>query len=317
MPPGAFVRSTIDRLNRHATAILALAIFTGILWPQAASFLRPSFEATVVLMLTLSLATLDWGDMGRQARNLKLVAGILGWQLLLAPLAIWMLARLFGASEAVLYAAVMAAAAPPIVSVSIFAALVRLAPELSMVVVVSTFLALPFSLLILGGVLPDISTAISLTEFAVRVALFIGLPFVLAAMLRRALGREGIERARPGLAAAGMVNLIVFGIAVMDGVGPRVLAEPLFVLGMLGLAFLLNPGLQVPGAMLFWWRGRRDALTIGLCSGYRNMGLMWGITGGIGGPDFFLFVGLAQIPMYILPALLAPVYRHLAADRVS
>jgi BASS family bile acid:Na+ symporter len=61
--------------------------------------------------------------------------------------------------------------------------------------------------------------------------------------------------------------------------------------------------------------GRRQALTMGLSSGYRNMAIMLVLTAGIAGPDMWLYVAMAQFPMYILPMLTNPLYRRfLGAD---
>jgi hypothetical protein len=37
------------------------------------------------------------------------------------------------------------------------------------------------------------------------------------------------------------------------------------------------------------------------------------MTGAMVGADFSIYVGVAQIPMYVLPLLLTPVYRRLTA----
>ena len=45
-------------------------------------------------------------------------------------------------------------------------------------------------------------------------------------------------------------------------------------------------------------------------AGYRNLGM---IAAGTAEPEFLLFVGIGQVPMYTLPALGHPVYRRLLA----
>ncbi len=107
--------------------------------------------------------------------------------------------------------------------------------------------------------------------------------------------------------------LLTFGIAVMDGVTARLLADPATVLVFVAAAFAVNIVMQLLGAAAFLWLGRQAALSIGLTSGYRNMGLMLVLTAGIAGPDMALFVAMAQLPMYMLPALMHPLYRRVIA----
>ncbi len=271
-------------------------------------------------MLTYPLLTLDWDMIGRKARDVKLVASVVGWQLLFTPILVWGFCWVIDPPPDFHYMMLMAAAAPPVVSVTVFSAIVRLRPELALIAVVATFLPLPVSLLILDTILPGFSIAVDLGGFAIRVALFIGLPFLIACIARRFLGPERLERGRGVISGFAMLNLIVFGIGIMDGVGLRVLQDPYYVLTVLLLAFAMNLGMQAATALAFLWRSPAEAFTLGMCAGYRNMGVMWGISGGIGGPDFFLYVGMAQIPMYVLPALAGPVYRKLmgrSADGVA
>jgi len=76
---------------------------------------------------------------------------------------------------------------------------------------------------------------------------------------------------------------------------------------------LANPLLQLLGALLFWPLGLRRALTIGLTTGNRNMGLLLAVLPAGVDPDITLFFALAQVPMYVLPALSRPLVRRLLA----
>ena len=74
-------------------------------------------------------------------------------------------------------------------------------------------------------------------------------------------------------------------------------------------AFLANPLLQALGTLAFAWLGRRRALTVGLMTGNCNMGLLLAALPPGADFDVVLFFALAQVPMYMLPRLLLPVYR--------
>ena len=82
-------------------------------------------------------------------------------------------------------------------------------------------------------------------------------------------------------------------------------------LGFLVAAVVFNAGLQALGALAFRGRGRLGALTVGLVLGNRNMALMLVLMAGVVGPDFGLYVAMAQLPIYLLPSLGTPIYRRL------
>ena len=68
-----------------------------------------------------------------------------------------------------------------------------------------------------------------------------------------------------------------------------------------------NVGLQLAGALAFAWLGRRGALTLGLCSGSGNLGLLLAALADRASFELFVFVARAQLPIYTLPV----IQRHL------
>ena len=64
-------------------------------------------------------------------------------------------------------------------------------------------------------------------------------------------------------------------------------------------------------AVGFLWLGRRAAFTVGFLAGNRNMGLLLVVLPAGPHPDIALYFALAQFPIYILPALLKPLYGRL------
>ena len=102
--------------------------------------------------------------------------------------------------------------------------------------------------------------------------------------------------------------MLVFAVAIMDGVTEALFQRPRVVALWLALAFLANPLLQVLGALAFAWTGLRRALTVGLMTGNCNMGLLLAALPVATNFDIVLFFAVAQIPMYMLPALLRPLY---------
>jgi BASS family bile acid:Na+ symporter len=97
----------------------------------------------------------------------------------------------------------------------------------------------------------------------------------------------------------------------MDGVGTALAASPLGFLGMLGFALALNLALQAVGLLVFLAAPRRAALSAALVSGTRNMVLLLAALPDAGGSAIGLIVAAAQLSLYVMPALVAPIYRRL------
>ena len=108
--------------------------------------------------------------------------------------------------------------------------------------------------------------------------------------------------------------MLVFAVGIMDGVTEVILSRPGHAALWLGAAFVANPALQILGALVFSGLGRRRALTVGLLSGNCNMGVLLAALPPGGNFDIVLFFALAQIPMFMLPALMTPAYRRLLDD---
>lgn len=65
------------------------------------------------------------------------------------------------------------------------------------------------------------------------------------------------------------------------------------------------------GAAVFAPLGRQSALTVGFSSGNRNMAMLLAVLPAGVDPDIPLYFALGQLPIYVLPAVLTPIYRRL------
>ena len=108
----------------------------------------------------------------------------------------------------------------------------------------------------------------------------------------------------------GVVLLVVFAIAVMDGVTTTFWANPTAILRLVAAACVAAVLLHGAGWVLLAHAGASSAWSSALLSGNRNMGLMLAVTAGTAGEAFSLYVGVAQLPMYFAPLLLGPLVRR-------
>jgi hypothetical protein len=109
-----------------------------------------------------------------------------------------------------------------------------------------------------------------------------------------------------------VIALFFFAVALMDGVLMSILREPMKVLGLTALSFGLSLGLAALTALVFWRLGGSQALALGLAAGNRNMGLMLAAAGTTVPELTWLYFAIAQFPIYLMPAMLKPLARHVA-----
>ncbi len=117
--------------------------------------------------------------------------------------------------------------------------------------------------------------------------------------------------ARPSIGVS-VVVLMVFAIPLMDGVVARAMTEPVklavFIAGSFAGMLVCNLVMAV-GTWPFL--DRRSALTVGYCSRRASQRAADGGAAATADPDIFHFIAAVQFPIYIIPALLQPLYRRL------
>ena len=131
-----------------------------------------------------------------------------------------------------------------------------------------------------------------------RLGAIVGGSFIAALVLRRVLPPGFTQRQAAALDGLAVLGLLVFSIAIMDGAAAMLIAEPRFVLACGLAAYGLNLGLQVLGSVLFARCGAQHALTLGLCSGNANLGLLLAALADRAGQELLVFVAAAQLPIY-------------------
>ncbi|WP_431268949.1 hypothetical protein [Dankookia sp. P2] len=293
---------------RHGTALLAASIFLGVASAPLAAALRPLVTPAVALLMTLVLLRIDPAQVVAWLRRPLLVLGLSAWVLVACPLVAFAATRAAGLDGPLGTGLVLGAAACAAVSAPAFARLVGLDAEISLVVSVLTTLLLPFTAPPLALGLLGLDLAITVPGLMLRLLLIVGLPALLAWGLRAALGPARLARAGTALDGSVVLILVVFAFGVMHGVQARLLADPLWVLGGVALAMAGNLGLNALTAAVLWPLGRNLALSSGMLAGNRNQALFLAVLPAAADPGVLLFFALGQVPMFLSPFLLRPVY---------
>ena len=298
-------------LGSHATWVLFVGVFLGLALPALSSLARPLLAPAVVVLLTATLVRINWQLLLGHLRRPWLAAVITAWLLLGAPLATAAVLSQLALPGALSTALVLMAAAPPILSAAPIAIMLGLDGALALVVGLAATLLTPLTVPPLALALLGLQLDISIVAFMIRLSLVVAAAFVAALVIRRLIGRDRLPRVAIHLDGLVVAVMLVFAVAIMDGVTATLTQRPMTVAIWLLVAFVANPALQIAGALAFSWLGRRRALTVGLVSGNCNMGLL--LAAFPPGTDFdvVLYFAVAQLPMYMLPAVMLPIYRRL------
>jgi BASS family bile acid:Na+ symporter len=265
----------------------------------------------VIVLLTAMLLRVDWGAMGAYLRRPVLATALLVWLLGGAPVVAWLVLMPAGLPESLTVSLVLMAAAPPILSASAIAVLLGLDGALAIVVGLIATLLTPLTVPPMALLLLGLDLDISVGAFMLRLAAIVGPAFLLSLAIRKLAGQARLDRYKPEIEGFTVLVMLYFGVAIMDGVTARLLAEPAMVAGWTLAAFIANPILQLIGGLAFAWLGRRGALTVGLMSGNCNMGLLLAALPPRADFDVLLYFAVAQLPIFMLPALMLPLYRRL------
>jgi BASS family bile acid:Na+ symporter len=302
--------ATFQSLSRHAATVLAVGVFAGLALPDLARWMRPSLPVAVAGLLFLALLRVDWLELSRHLSRPLSAALLCVWFLIVTPLLVCLAAPLFGVDGGLATALILAAACPPIVSGPAMAQLLRLDAPLMLVSVVSASLLAPFTVVAVSTYLVGIELHLDPLALFSRLALLIGGCVLAALTVRRLLGSARLARCATPIDSVSVVLLLVFAIAIMDGVTLLVARDPWQVLAFVIAAFVANIVLQMLGTGAALAMGRRAALTVGFASGNRNMGLLLAVLPQSSAPEVLLFFAVAQLPIYMLPAALGPAYRY-------
>ncbi len=303
--------AALSGVARHAGVILAAGVFAGLAAPAAAAAFRPALTPAVWALLALSAVRVDWAGAAREVRRPITLAAVVALLVVASPVVMAVVTRAMALPDGLAGALVLMAASSPIMSSPALALLLGLDAALSMVVMLAATLVVPLVVPLAAVGLLDMALDGGAGALMARLGLFVASALVCGIALRRLAGPARLARGSGAIDGGVVVLLVVFAVAIMDGVAARLIADPARVGGFVAAAFAANLGLQAAATLVCLGLGRRRALSVGLSSGNRNMALLMAVLPATSDGDIFLFFALAQLPIYILPAALSPLYRRL------
>jgi len=294
--------------NGWQLGLLSISIFAGIAFPPLAAFFKPFLLPLIFLLFLSAVLQVSFSAAVHTALSDKAVWISLIWQLLVLPLVFFIGLKPLLTEQLHLFA-VVSMCTGAITATTALSRLFGLNGALSLVVCVAGAVLMPLPLFLFLTVLGEVTAQLDLTAYVVRIAVFIVLPFLIAFFIRKLITAEMDALLEEKMPQFALLLLVFFGLAVMDGVGALMLSDPHRLLSYVLLAFGISIGVQLLSYLALGFLGESDAKTIAMLCAYRNMGLVAAIAGPALGQEFFIFLGVWQLPMYMLPYLLRKFYQ--------
>lgn len=304
-------------LGRQRGRGVAAVLLITVLAPVIDRPFKPFVGETIFVMLCIAFARADFTVLRMHLRRPGLVLAATVWMSVVVPAllgASLMAAGVDKRAPDFFLSVMLQIMAPPIMSSPAFAELMGLDATFVLTTLVAGMALTPFSAPAFAYVFVNHSLTLSPQALGLKLSAILAGSAAVGLTIRYLIGPAPIRKYAEQLNGVNILLVFVFGAAIMEGVAGEFIASPLTIAGLVVFAFVLFFVLLTVTAAIFVKAGRRQALALGLMAAQRNMGLMVAATGSAL-PDFaWLFIAVAQFPIYLSPFLLNGLVRRLTAD---
>jgi BASS family bile acid:Na+ symporter len=178
-------------------------------------------------------------------------------------------------------------------------------------VVFGATLIVPVTIGPVGVLLMGEAAQLNIFEMTWRMAAIVASAIGFAVVVRLLASRAWIDSKAAEIDGLAVVLLLIFAVSIMDQAAVTLRANLELFLIVLGASFALNLFLQAVTWLLFLPAGKGTAVALGLTNGNRNAGLALAGLPATAPVEVGLIFALSQVPIYVLPLLLRPIYRRL------
>ena len=292
---------------RHGRACLVGGLIFGFLFPGIATAMKPWLPEIVALMIFVAAfrigARAAWG-------GLSAIPDAIGTVLLLqcaVPVLTLAVCLVFGVAAApAVFAVILMMSAPSISGSPNLTILLGHDPAPALRLMILGTALLPVTVLPVLWLLPGIDGP-TMIAAGLRLLLTIGAATALAFVLRRILLSDMQDDVREALDGTGALLMAIAVVGLLAGLSPTLRSDPANALWWIALAFAVNFGLQTIGVLIF--RHRPGAVPKSIIAGNRNVALFLVALPTATTDPILTFIGSYQLPMYLTPILMAPLYR--------
>ncbi|MAL62439.1 MAG: hypothetical protein CL563_05515 [Alphaproteobacteria bacterium] len=301
----------LEWIAKHATWFLAAGVFGGIAWQTLADALAPWLEVLIVMNLSLSMMRIKLAELKDYFRRPGFIAITFVFSMGIAPLILWGLIVVFGVDGPLGEGIVFHALATPIMSAPALCILFGLDSALALIITVLSYALVPFTLPPLALWLLGIELDVTVWELMWRLGRIVGVSFLITLVARCTLKPAFLEAQSLRMDGIMVLGMVGVAISLMSGLPEFAAAKPSFTALVTATTFAVNIGLQIFTAILFWGKGRKAAVTIGLITGNTNVALVLATVSESASYDLLVYFVVGQFPIYILPLVAVPIYQRI------
>ncbi len=296
----------LSYIGQRSGIFLMAGVFVAALLPEVSSVMRPALPFLVALILAVGFAQFDFQKASLELLKPKhfsktLLIVVAGTLLVAFYIRVFLL--LFEIPGEYLLLITVFIAAPPLSSSISLSMLIGFNARLTLQVALLGMLLVPLlGPLCFAIVGIDISVALWMMGFDIALMIIGG--FVMAMLIQRLVGRERIASNKDVFSGVAVLTMILFLFPLFDGVVEQIIDAPWQAFYLLLLALALNLG----GHVFMRWALRQkmpsdQADALGFMFGNRNVSIYLAVLPF--NPLLSVFIAVAQIPIYITPAIFA------------
>lgn len=309
------IARALGLLGRFAPQAMAAGVFVGLLAPWLADILRPLLTPAVWLLLVMSLLRVDIAAVIAQVRRPVLAIAVTLWMLMLAPVTVTAILSFVDFRPGIEAGIILSSASSALFSTPVLGVMFGLNGALLLVVLVAGTLIVPVTLPLAALFLLGFDMGADPFELMIRMSALVLSALGAATLIKWVVGDAQIAKKAPIIDGCSVILLIVFAVAIMQGLTARIFEDPADTLLITALSFASYIGLMVLGLCLFApfvsQIGRNAVLSISFVSGTRNLAMILAVLPENVDPDIPLFFAVGQFPIYIMPMVLRPIINRL------
>jgi arsenite transporter len=297
---------------RWGRGLLVCGLVAGILMPGLAQAMKPWLPVLVSLLLFIAALRIGPRQAFGAVRDIPSTVGLIVLLQLVMPVAaIAILAASDLLATTVAQALVLMLAASPISGSPNLTILTGNDPAPALRLLILGTGLLPLTVMLPFWLLPELGTIGGVLLAAGRLLVVIWIAAGAAFLLRVVFFRKPSEEAIESLDGLSAIAMAVVVIGLMSAVGPAIASAPLEFSYWLLIAFGANFGVQAVAAIISGAGGATSArAAYSIVAGNRNIALFLVALSPAVTDPLLLFIGCYQIPMYLTPLLLRPLYRR-------
>jgi ACR3 family arsenite transporter len=297
-------------LARHARFVLIGGLVAGIAAPELAGFMSGYLAHIIAALLFITALRIGPRQaLGSMSDLRQSLAAVATFQLML-PVTVALAFRIGGFSGALADALVLMAAAAPLAGSPNLTLMTGNDPAPALRQLIAGTALVPLTVLPVFLIYPIVGDMGAVLASAVRLIMLIAGATGLAFLVR---ARWLKEPSPSGLAAMDGFSAVLMALAVialMSAIAPTYASAPSRLAVNMVAAFAVNFGLQLTVYMAGSWLGMGgERVAFAIAAGNRNIMLFLAVLPASVVEPVMLFVACAQIPMYLTPLLLGPLYR--------